>query len=115
MELKHIYPVFVKRMPRELNENTLYICLEGRSMVHLCPCGCGNVVVLPLDKDYWSFEFDGESISLRPSIGNFQFPCKSHYWIDKNCVRWALDSEVSKKKRRVKYRFIDKLKSLFNR
>jgi hypothetical protein len=33
--------------------------------------------------------FDGESISLYPSIGNWNFACQSHYWIRRNEVRWA--------------------------
>jgi hypothetical protein len=33
--------------------------------------------------------FDGRSISLDPSIGNWSFPCKSHYWIRSGRVRWA--------------------------
>ena len=31
----------------------------------------------------------GASVSLDPSIGNWNFPCQSHYWIDRNRVRWA--------------------------
>jgi hypothetical protein len=33
--------------------------------------------------------FDGESISLDPSIGNWSFPCRSHYWVKRNNVHWA--------------------------
>jgi hypothetical protein len=33
--------------------------------------------------------FDGESVSLAPSIGNWEFPCRSHYWIRDNTIRWA--------------------------
>jgi uncharacterized protein DUF6527 len=29
------------------------------------------------------------SISLFPSIGNWSFPCRSHYWIDGGRVIWA--------------------------
>jgi hypothetical protein len=28
-------------------------------------------------------------VSLDPSIGNWSFPCRSHYWIRNNKVRWA--------------------------
>jgi len=30
-------------------------------------------------------------VSLAPSIGNWSFPCNSHYWITGNEVRWAAD------------------------
>ena len=28
-------------------------------------------------------------MSLYPSVGNWSFPCKSHYWIEHSHVRWA--------------------------
>lgn len=37
----------------------------------------------------WSVLFDGETVSLRPSIGNWGFDCESHYWIKRNRVQWA--------------------------
>jgi hypothetical protein len=30
-----------------------------------------------------------EAISLFPSIGNWSYPCGSHYWIERNRIRWA--------------------------
>jgi hypothetical protein len=33
--------------------------------------------------------YDGEAVSLYPSIGNWSFRCQSHYWIQDNQVRWA--------------------------
>ena len=30
--------------------------------------------------------FDGETISLRPSIGNWNTPCRSHYVINRNRI-----------------------------
>ena len=32
--------------------------------------------------------FDGRTISLNPSIGNWSYPCRSHYWIKGNRVVW---------------------------
>ena len=34
--------------------------------------------------------YDGEAISLKPSVGNWSFDCKSHYWITNNEVKWSL-------------------------
>ena len=42
----------------------------------------------PLSPTDWKLIFDGESISLDPSIGNRSFARKSHYWIRRNKVRW---------------------------
>jgi hypothetical protein len=46
-------------------------------------------VVTPLSPTDWELVFDGRSISLSPSIGNWDYPCRSHYWIKYNVVEWA--------------------------
>lgn len=77
----------------------LYITVEYGTVVHLCPCGCGNRVVTPLSPTDWELRFNGKAVSLRPSIGNWNFPCRSHYWIVRNKVRWARrwsDDEIEK-------------------
>ena len=38
---------------------------------HSCCCGCGEEVVAPLTPTDWKMTFDGETTSLRPSIGNW--------------------------------------------
>ena len=58
---------------------------------HRCCCGCGREVVTPLTPTDWKLIFDGETVSLYPSIGNWNFPCRSHYWIWNSCVEWAGD------------------------
>jgi hypothetical protein len=45
--------------------------------------------VTPFSPTDWKLTFDGESISIAPSIGNWDFPCRSHYWISRNTVHWA--------------------------
>ena len=79
---------FVDFVPDDLEEDTLYVSLEFTTAVHKCLCGCGNQVVTPLSPTDWRLLFDG-SVSLEPSIGNWSFKCRSHYWITKNMVRWA--------------------------
>jgi hypothetical protein len=60
-------------------------------------CGCNNEVVTPLSPTDWQLTFDGESVSLNPSIGNWSFKCKSHYWIVKDTIKmvrkWS-DDEI---------------------
>ena len=80
---------FVEFVPEELKDGTLYISMTFATAVHRCCCGCGNEVVTPLSRTDWKLTFDGESISLSPSIGNWSFDCKSHYWIENNNVRLA--------------------------
>jgi hypothetical protein len=64
------------------SEGTMYISKLYKTAIHLCLCGCKNQVVTPLTKDGWNLtEEKNGKISLSPSIGNFNFPCKSHYII----------------------------------
>jgi hypothetical protein len=89
MKLNSIEPEFVEFIPSELSEGTLYVSMIYTTTVHLCACGCGNRVVLPLSPADWQMYFDGEAVSLTPSVGNWEFPCHSHYWIKGNKIRWA--------------------------
>jgi Family of unknown function (DUF6527) len=89
MKLNSIELEFVELIPPELSEGTLYVSMIYTTTVHLCACGCGNKVVLPLSPVDWQMYFDGEAVSLTPSAGNWEFPCHSHYWIKGNKIRWA--------------------------
>lgn len=80
---------FVEYVPTVLEEGTLYISIVFATAVHRCCCGCSQEVVTPITPTDWSLTFDGESVSLEPSIGNWGFDCQSHYWIRRNRVIWA--------------------------
>lgn len=80
---------FVKSIPEQLEERTLYVSMDYATVVHKCCCGCGREVVTPLSLTDWKLTYDGVSISLFPSIGNWNFKCKSHYWIEKSTAKWA--------------------------
>lgn len=80
--------MFVDYVPESLDEGVLYISLGNRTVVHKCCCGCGNEVVTPLDPTQWKFIYDG-CVSLEPSVGSWNLPCHSHYWIRGNAVLWA--------------------------
>ena len=88
---KEIKFEFVEFIPRSRVLGTLYISIEYSTVVHDCLCGCGNKVVTPLNPTGWSLTFDGETITLNPSIGNWGFQCRSHYIIDRSRVIWAED------------------------
>ena len=82
---------FVHFIPQagELEDGVVYVSTSFATAIHRCCCGCGNEVVTPFHPDQWRLTFDGETISLSPSIGNWGFDCQSHYWITRNCVVWA--------------------------
>jgi hypothetical protein len=79
---------FVDGAPATLEPGVLYVSIRHRSVLHACACGCGFEVVTPLAQHRWQLIFDGESVSLEPSVGNSGLPCRSHYFITKNEVDW---------------------------
>jgi hypothetical protein len=82
-------PEFVDHIPERLEPGYLYISMKYATVMHQCCCGCGEQVVTPLSPTDWKLSFDGEHISLSPSIGNWSFACQSHYWIQKNSIEWS--------------------------
>lgn len=86
MKLSH---EFVEFIPDHIEPGSLMISLKFNTAIHKCPCGCGQEVVTPLSPAQWQLIYNGESVSLKPSIGNWSFDCKSHYWIRNNQIEWA--------------------------
>lgn len=85
----HVRFEFVDSLPQTLPaEGTIYISIPRRATAHLCLCGCGEKVVHPLRPHRWSLTYDGEAISMSPSIGNSGLACRSHYWIKGSRVEW---------------------------
>jgi hypothetical protein len=75
---------FVKHIPDSLDNGVFYISMEYATAAHRCCCGCGEEVVTPFSPTDWKLTFDGETVSLWPSIGNWTLPCRSHYVIDRS-------------------------------
>lgn len=77
---------FVKSIPECLEDGVLYISMKYATAAHRCCCGCGEEVVTPFTPTDWRMTFDGETISLRPSIGSWTLKCRSHYMLDHSRV-----------------------------
>ena len=90
-ELTSVSHEFVHHIPpgNQIENGVVYVSIPFATAVHLCCCGCGNEVVTPLDPCQWRLTFDGKSVSLSPSVGNWGFPCQSHYWITRDSVMWV--------------------------
>lgn len=87
--LHELQPEFVRFIPETLQHGILYISREYDTAIHLCACGCGEQTVTPINKPYgWQLTEVGTEVSLTPSIGNFSFDCKSHYYIKHNKIIW---------------------------
>ena len=100
---------FVENAPEELEPDTVYVSIPFATVLHNCACGCGHEVVTPLSPSDWTMTYDGVSISMAPSIGNWNFPCRSHYVIRRSRVDWI--REPRSKTRRV-HRIVGWFRSL---
>ncbi len=97
-------------MPKlsEMKDGIIYISEEREIAIHKCLCGtCGNETVMPLNRTVyqalgmmgnnkkprshgWDFtKNDNGTITFTPSVGNFQFPCKSHYIITNSVANFV--------------------------
>jgi hypothetical protein len=79
----------VTYLPNDLEPGILYVSKKYGVAGHLCPCGCGNKIITPLGSTEWHLIIDKGKLSLYPSIGNWQLPCKSHYWILNGEIEWS--------------------------
>src|SRR6266581_3748063 len=101
---------FVHYIPEELEPGIIYISMHYATAAHSCCCGCGEQVITPFTPTDWKMTFDGETVSLWPSIGNWNFPCRSHYiirnsrilgaepWEDKQIADGRLQDKYRKQK-----------------
>lgn len=77
---------FVQYIPDELEPGVIYISMEFATAAHACCCGCSEQVITPFTPTDWKLTFDGDSVSLWPSIGNWNFRCRSHYIIRRSRI-----------------------------
>lgn len=84
VKLEHVH-----YMPKDLQPGILYVSDEFATAAHLCACGCGLKIRTPLGSTEWTLEETDMGPTLRPSIGNWQLPCQSHYWIRQGEIRWS--------------------------
>ena len=92
-----IEPIFVHVIPEVIEENKLYISEKYKTATHNCLCGCGLKTITPLGGGRnWEIvkSSDGKKISLIGSVGNYNFPCKSHYIITSNIANFCKETEM---------------------
>ena len=101
----HLKHRFVQYIPEDLEPGVLYISMEYCTAVHSCCCGCGEEVVTPFTPTDWKITFDGETVSLWPSVGNWNLACRSHYVITHghviNSISWS-DEQIEAERQRDK-------------
>lgn len=89
MRHTHLQHRFVRSIPDQLQAGVLYVSMEFSTAAHSCCCGCGREVITPFSPTDWRLTFDGQAVSLWPSIGNWNLPCRSHYVISDGEVHEA--------------------------
>ena len=83
--------------PDAPEQGKFYHSEEFRTSLHLCACGCGQRVVLPIKPAGWTLRQGASGFSIAPSVGNREFECRSHYLIRDGRVDWLSamsDAEV---------------------
>lgn len=76
----------VTTFPDDVIPGFLYFSRRFNSAIHSCCCGCGGRVITPISKMDWKLIETEEGPSLFPSVGNWNLPCRSHYWIKRGRV-----------------------------
>jgi len=78
----------VDRFPDTFMPGKIYWSKEFEISAHLCVCGCGDVIYLPIGPLDYSIKMDEAGPTLRPSVGNWNI-CDAHYFITNGEVEWA--------------------------
>jgi hypothetical protein len=103
MRHKKLEHRFVDTVPETLVPGVLYVSMEFGTVVHSCCCGCGEEVVTPLTPTDWKLMYDGETVSLWPSVGSWTLRCNSHYIIEQSRVigsgKWT-PAQIAAERRR---------------
>lgn len=90
MKAVTITPQFVEAFPKPLKEGVLYVSAKHGLAAHLCCCGCKTKIVTKLSPVDWVLTTPKPGVvTLHPSIGNWNHPCQSHYFIRDNRVVWV--------------------------
>lgn len=89
MKINTIQLVNVVDIPKELEEWKIYLSEKYGLSKHKCFCGCGESVVLPLERWSHYIDFMDGKLTISPSIGSFSLSCQSHYFIKNNTVEWC--------------------------
>jgi hypothetical protein len=113
MRANRIRPQFVEFIPDHLEDGVLYVSQRFRTCSHKCCCGCGEEVVTPLSPAEWQLTCERDLVSLWPSIGNWDYVCRSHYVIQRNLIKWV-PGMTAKQIARVRQRDASDLADMIN-
>jgi len=78
----------VVRIPEQLEDGVIYVSDEYEIAALKCACGCGHKVTLLLGDGHDVRNLGGHA-DVSPSIGVWDAPCRSHFFVKHGNVRWA--------------------------
>jgi len=94
--LIEVIPVWLpdeQEMPdlKDMEDGKVYISNRHQTSAHKCACGCGELTIMPFGNKgkWWTLTNNNGKITFTPSVGNMQFPCRSHYFITNNKVNFV--------------------------
>ena len=87
--ISELRTLFVEYFPDKFESGILYVSMKYAICGHLCACGCGEKVITPLSPKQWKIAYNGEDVTLYPSIGNYAFACQSHYFLTNGNIIWV--------------------------
>lgn len=67
-------------MPDKKEFGKIYYSPEFNGAGHLCLCGCGHDVYIPIKEGEWTLNENNGKVTITPSLLQ-RFDCKSHYII----------------------------------
>lgn len=82
---------------QKLEFGVIYVSEKYACCTHLCPCGCGTEICIPIKSDEITTWDDGwdykknisNEITLSPSLLNKACPIRSHYFIKNNKIEYV--------------------------
>lgn len=77
----------VDRIPKHLKPGVLYHSEEFELAAMLCACGCGHRTTLLVPDSHQVTSQNGY-VTVSPSIGACDSPCRSHYILTAGDVEW---------------------------
>lgn len=84
--MRYVYRA-VDRIPANLDPGIVYHSEEFELAAFLCPCDCGHRVMLLVPDSHSVWNQSGFA-TISPSVGVFDAPCKSHFFIRSGEVDW---------------------------
>jgi hypothetical protein len=93
LRVRELQTVECDTINEKLEFGKIYVSRKFGVAIHLCACGwCCNETVTPFHEhrhDIWQLmSAPGQPVTLEGSIGNYNMPCKSHYFVRNGKVEW---------------------------